>query len=376
MHEPLADNLPASLLARAHQRGADVALRHKRLGLWQARSWAQLLAEVQSLATGLREAGFAAGDSLLIVSRPRPEALLASLAAQWLGGVAALLDPLMPDAEQLTLLRELQAEFVFAEGQEEVERVLASGHVPALLFYADGRGLADSGLPNYARLAAQLPDPALAVQAQSERPAFSFHRLDADGQVQQHGLSHAEVLGEGRRLVEQERLTAAEEALASRNFATSGQARYLLAPWLLAGFRMNFPESLATRDTDRRELGPTLVLGTHDSYGRLYALAQQRLPLPGSLLRRWLDWALDARGGLLRNGLGHVLLRRPLGDVLGLSRTRVPLLVGEALPGEVQAFFAALGVAPRIWREAPRWQAVRSPRSSLAARSQSRVQPV
>lgn len=50
MHEALADNLPASLLARAHQRGADVALRHKRLGLWQARSWAQLLAEVQSLS--------------------------------------------------------------------------------------------------------------------------------------------------------------------------------------------------------------------------------------------------------------------------------------------------------------------------------------
>ena len=38
MHEAFADNLPASLLARAHQRGADVALRHKRLGLWQARS--------------------------------------------------------------------------------------------------------------------------------------------------------------------------------------------------------------------------------------------------------------------------------------------------------------------------------------------------
>lgn len=138
---------------------------------------------------------------------------------------------------------------------------------------------------------------------------------------------------------------------------------------------MNFPESLATRDTDRRELGRPWY-SAPDSYGRLYALAQQRLPLPGSLLRRWLDWALDARGGLLRNGLGHVLLRRPLGDVLGLSRTRVPLLVGEALPGEVQAFFAALGVAPRIWREAPRWQAVRSPRSSLAARSQGRVQPV
>ena len=57
------------------------------------------------------------------------------------------------------------------------------------------------------------------------------------------------------------RSSASEEALAARVFAASGQARYLLAPWLSAGFCLNFPEALATRDTDRRELGPTLGAG-------------------------------------------------------------------------------------------------------------------
>lgn len=375
MHEESADNLPASLLARARQRGGDIALRHKRLGLWQQRTWAQLLAEVQGLASGLREAGFAAGDSLVILSRPRPEALLASLAAQWLGGIAALLDPLAAAEEQLTLLGEFKADFVLAEGQEEVARVCQAGHVPRLLFYADGRGLADSGVQSYARLAAQQADPALSILARGEHPAFSFYRLDGEGQAQQQGLSHGELLEEARRLIEQECLTAAEEALAARTFAASGQARYLVAPWLLAGFRLNFPESLATRDNDRRELGPTLVLGTHDSYGRLYAVAQQCLPLPGSLLRRWLDRALTTGSGALRHRVGYWLLLRPLRDVLGLSRTRVPLLVDEALPGQVQAFFAALGVAPRAWPEAPRWQAARSQRPSTAAWPQGHEQP-
>lgn len=373
MHEDLADNLPASLLARARQRGGDVALRHKHLGLWQQHSWRQLLAEVQGLATSLRAAGFAVGDSLVILSRPRPEALLASLAAQWLGGVAALLDPLAAGDEQVALLRELASDFVFAEGQEEVERVRLVGLSPRLLFYADARGLAASDVQSYASLAATPAQDDLPIQARGELPAFSFHRLEA-GQAQQHWLSHAQLLGEGRRLIEQERLSANEEALAARTFAASGQARYLLAPWLLAGFRLNFPESLATRDNDRRELGPTLVMGTHDSYGRLYALAQQRLPLPGSLLRRSLDWALDGRGGVLRNSLGHWLLRRPLRDVLGLSRARVPLLVGEALPGEVQAFFAALGVAPRAWPEAAQWQAAQRLRPSTVW-PQGRVLP-
>lgn len=365
MHEQLADNLPASLLARARQRGGDIALRHKHLGLWQQCSWRQLLAEVQGLASGLREAGFSAGDSLVILSRPRSEALLASLAAQWLGGVAALLDPLAADDEQVTLLRELASDFVFAEGQEEVERVRLAALSPRLLFYADARGLSASGVQGYASLAAKPAQGDVPILARGELPAFSFHRLEA-GQAQQHWLSHAQLLGEGRRLIEQERLSANEEALAARTFAASGQARYLLAPWLLAGFRLNFPESLATRDNDRRELGPTLVLGTHDSYGRLYALAQQRLPLPGSLLRRGLDWALDGRGGVLRNSVGHWLLRRPLRDVLGLSRTRVPLLVGETLPAEAQAFFAALGVAPRAWPEAAQWQAAQRLRPSTA----------
>lgn len=374
MHELLADSLPASLLARAQQRGAQVALRHKRLGVWQVRTWAQLQAEVQGLAMALHLAGFTPGERLVILSRPRPEALLASLAAQWLGGVAALLDPLAPEPAQVDVLRALAAGFVFAEGQEEVERVRQAGLTPQLLFYADARGLAASTAQDYAQLTAQPAEANVPMRACGELPAFSFHRLDDAGQAQEQWLRHAELLGEGRRLIAQERLSANEEALAARTFAASGQARYLLAPWLLAGFRLNFPESLATRDNDRRELGPTLVLGTHDSYGRLYVLAQQRLPLPSSLLRRWLDWALDSRGGVLRNSVGHWLLRRPLRDVLGLSRTRVPLLVGDALPGEAQAFFAALGVAPRAWPEAAHWQAAQRLRPSTAW-PQGRVLP-
>ncbi|MNR37341.1 hypothetical protein D3C85_1553490 [compost metagenome] len=76
-----------------------------------------------------------------------------------------------------------------------------------------------------------------------------------------------------------ERLTEREEALAARAFAASGQARYLLAPWLLAGFRLNFPERLETRDQDRRELGPSLVLGTRETYGRLHEHCDRKAAL-------------------------------------------------------------------------------------------------
>lgn len=350
--------LPEWLQWQAFRQGEGIALRHKRLGIWQVRSWAQLAAEVSALAGALQARGFAGGSTLAILSRPRPEALLAVLAAQWLGGVAALFDPLEAAGEQLDLLRELHPEFVFVEGLEELQRLQAAALAPRLAFYADARGIAEGqgGAQAYARLLAEGDGVQPALQARAERSAFAFHRRGADGGREQQRISHAELLQEGQRLVRVERLGAGEEALAARAFAAGGQARYLLAPWLIAGFRLNFPENLATRDNDRRELGPTLVAGTRETYGRLYALALARLPPPGTLARRLVDWALARRPGLLRRTLGHWLVLRPLRDVLGFSRTHAPLLVGEPLDEAAQRFFAALGVEVRTWPDPAQWQ--------------------
>jgi len=41
--------------------------------------------------------------------------------------------------------------------------------------------------------------------------------------------------------------------------------------------------------------------------------------------------------------------------VLGFSRTRVPLLVGDALGPEARAFFDALAIEVRQWDDSPPW---------------------
>ncbi len=55
-----------------------------------------------------------------------------------------------------------------------------------------------------------------------------------------------------------------------------------------------------------------------------------------------MDWALQPEPGIWPRSVGYWLIRRPLRDVLGFSRTRAPLLVGEPLDEDVQAFFHAL----------------------------------
>lgn len=344
----MAQTLPLALLQQAQARGAAIALRYKRLGIWHARTWSELAQEVSRLAAALHQRGFSRHDDLLIISQARSEALLLALAAQWLGGSVTLLDP---ERDNRALLARLRPSFVLAETLEAVQQVGHADRAPPVLLFLDGRGLNagdGKGLSAYADLSAGVAAEPPACATDSAAVAFVFH-ADTHGPSQR--LSHAQLLGGARKLVAREQLSGAEEALAARVFAASGQARYLLAPWLSAGFCLNFPEAMATRDTDRRELGPTLVLGTRESYARLELWARERLPLPGTLAHRVYRWSMtpDAEG--LRRWLGYWLVRRPLLDVLGMSRLRVPLLVGPALSQESAAFFGALGIHPGAWQE-------------------------
>ena len=344
----MIQTLPQALLLQAETRGSAIALRYKRLGIWHVRSWSELAQDVRRLAAALQKRGFSRGDDLLIISQARSEALLLALAAQWLGGSVTLLDP---ELDNRPLLTRLKPSFVLAEALDAVQQVRSTESPPRVLLYLDGRGLnssEDRELNAYAKLSVGITADAPAPVSDSAATAFVFH---PDGHGHPQRLSHGQLLEGARKLVARESLSASEEALAARVFAASGQARYLLAPWLSAGFCLNFPEALATRDTDRRELGPTLVLGTRESYARLEFWARERLPLPGTFSHRVYRWAMVPEVNIVRRWLGDWLIRRPLRDVLGMSRLRVPLLVGPALSQESAEFFGALGIRPGNWQE-------------------------
>lgn len=359
-----ADTLPSWLVSQAKQRPYSVAIRHKKLGIWHEASWQAVHQEVLQAAQFLQQKGFTKGDTLFLLSEPRPEALLLSLAAHWLGGVSAPLDPAFAQPQLLDLLHSLRPKFVFAEAQTQVDQVLEAKPDVQLVIYADARGLAGYQHPvltAYSQIVstAEAGVSDFNIAADSNEVAFRFYRLSEQYHLEYRELSHHELLKNGRQLLESEALTDKEDALAARAFAASGHARYLLSPWLQAGFTLNFPENLATRDTDRRELGPTLVAGTAATYQRLYALTQSRWPLPGSVQFALVRWALRAyqRRLPLISTLAKWLVILPLQDVLGLRRTRVPLLVGEPLSTEAEQFFRSIGIQVRGWPEESVWQA-------------------
>jgi long-subunit acyl-CoA synthetase (AMP-forming) len=376
--ESALGTLPTLLQQQASHRGAQIALRYKRLGLWHETGWREIADVVARLARALAVQGFVAGDALILLSHPRPEAVLLALAAQTLGGVAVPFDPDRAPQELSTLLQQVHSDFVFAEGQVQLDRVFTAGLLPSMIVYADGRGLRarlSDRLTSYEELLAAVPTagkPVLSASTSAE-PAFVLYQLDQSGAPRRQVLTHAALLAQAVSVVEREQLTDQEQALAARAFAAAGQARYLLAPWLVAGFCLNFPENLATRDNDRRELGPTLVAGTSASYQRLEQMVRARLPAAGSWRGNLFERALTNRLGFVNRALAKWLVLRPLRDVIGLSRTRVPLLMGEGLPEPSARFFAALGIAIRRWPDAADWHVAEPARQTELIRWKLKV---
>lgn len=356
--------LPDWLRHQAQHRPRAIALRHKRLGAWHALSWQDVATAVEQLAAGLAQHGFAAGDALLLVSHPREEALLLSLAAQWNGGVAIPLDPQLADEALRSVLTHIAPRFVFAEDDSQIDRLLT--HEGLRVIDANPRNLTPhphGAVTDYRALRVHNPS-GFASTARPHDDAFAFVRLDAEGQLVEQRFPHAALVREAQQLVATEQLNQDDEAFAARAFAAASQARYLIAPWVLSGFRLNFPESLATRDNDRRELAPTLVAGTRETYARVAQLVDDRLPGARSWRRRLISRAQRGQDGALARALTWWLITRPLREVIGFSRTHAALVIGPPLDEKTAALFEALRVDVRAWPDTGDWRRVEQKRQT------------
>ena len=73
-------NLAAMMFGLARRRAGRPVFRHHKDGAWQTVTWAEFARRVASVARGLRAAGVAAGDRVLLVSESRPEVPITEVA--------------------------------------------------------------------------------------------------------------------------------------------------------------------------------------------------------------------------------------------------------------------------------------------------------
>jgi long-chain acyl-CoA synthetase len=116
--------IPALLAHVANERGAQVALRVKRRGLYRETTWRELSEQVARIGRGLMALGVARGDRVAIVGDPSPEWLTADFAAQCIGAISYGLYPTSSRDEAEYVLRHAGASILIAEDQEHVDKVL------------------------------------------------------------------------------------------------------------------------------------------------------------------------------------------------------------------------------------------------------------
>ena len=108
---------PQLLLNHSAQRAAEPAMREKEYGIWQAMSWADLVALVEHLACGLHQAGLRRGEHMVVIGANRPRLYATMLAVQSIGAIPV---PLYQDAaapECVFPINNAEVRFAFAEDQ-------------------------------------------------------------------------------------------------------------------------------------------------------------------------------------------------------------------------------------------------------------------
>jgi long-chain acyl-CoA synthetase len=118
------DTIAAMFWNAVAQRGPDVWLRKKDLGIWRSWTWQQTGEAVREIAGGLMQLGFAAGDTASILSNTVVEWVMADLAVLSCGGVSNGIYPTDAASQVQYLCEDSRTSVLFVEDDEQLDKAL------------------------------------------------------------------------------------------------------------------------------------------------------------------------------------------------------------------------------------------------------------
>jgi long-chain acyl-CoA synthetase len=358
-----ADTYPKLLRLNAKEHGKETAVREKDFGLWREFTWDDYHHRVKHFTLGMVELGIGRGDVIGIIGDNRPDWVAAEIAAHAVGALSLGLYRDGLEDEILYLLAYGEAKVVFAEDEEQVDKLLALGdRVPSLrhIVYADPRGMRKYDDP---RLILADDLAARGAAREAAKPGLYDRLVDAgDGEAAAilcttsgtTARPKLAMLSAGRVLRHCASYLAADpkgpddEYVSVLPLPWIMEQVYALGKSLLCRMKVNFVEEQDTLMHDFREIAPTFVLFAPRVWEAVAADVRARImdasPLKRALYERGMAMGLAALAKGERSGMADALLFRALRDRLGFTRLRSAATGGAALGPETFRFFRALGV--------------------------------
>ena len=370
---------PVSLI-RLVRRNAELyskkpAYREKEFGIWQSWSWAQASTEIDNLSYGLLSLGIKQGDHVAILGRNRPYFYWAMVAIQAAGGVPV---PIYQDSvadEVCYVLDHCKARFVFAENQEQVDKVLdIKEQLVSLdsLIYLDSRGMRKydkSNLHDYRAIQKQGADQPAKLKAELEKridaqtddtTCAMLYTSGTTGRPKGVVLSNRNILETAKASSEFDNLTVDDSVLAYLPMAWVGDFIFSIGQAIWTGFCVNCPESTDTMQHDLKEIGPSYFFAPPRYFESILTDVMIRMEDAGAFKQAIFTYfmaharevggqILDGKASVglvdrLKYSLGSAMIYGPLKNTAGMSNVRVGYTAGEAIGPEIFDFYRSLGI--------------------------------
>ncbi len=361
-----ADTFPKMLRLNAKQHGSAIALREKNLGLWRPFTWNDYQNRVRDFALGMIELGLGKGDVIGIIGDNRPDWVAAEVAAHAISGMSLGMYRDALDEEVAYLLNYGETKIVFAEDEEQVDKLIGLGdRAPHLkhIIYSDPRGMRKYDDPRlidaatfaamgraraerepglYDKLVDATQGEAVAVLCTtSGTTANPKLAMLAGGRILRHCATYLTFDPKGPD----------DEYVSVLPLPWIMEQVYAMGKGLLSRMKINFVEEPDTMMNDFREIAPTFVLFAPRLWESIAADVRARVMDASPLKQKLYDMGMKAGLSALEQGrhsaIGDMLVYRSLRDRLGFSRLRSAATGGAALGPDTFKFFRSMGVPLR-----------------------------
>ena len=368
--------LPQLLEAQARRFGcAGAAIREKAYGIWQTYHWEDYLQYVKHAGLGLFVLGCRRGEVVGLITDNHPEWLFAELGSQAVGGITMNSFTSAVAEELSTLMNRIQASFVFAQNQEQVDKLIASRkkltHVRRVIYidptgmgsYKDdpwlisfrellkmGEGL-DHDRPAFFQESVRLGRP--------EETALMIQTSGTTGLPKLAMLSHRNLTAMAESWIRAVSIKPGENWISMSPPAWIVDQMWGLGVALLGGMTMNFPETPETVTEDFREIGPSRIITASRFWEELASRIRVRMSDAGWMKRllfregERIGRAVLARqirkepiSPLLKSlhRLAALIVYRPLLDRMGCANFQSAYTGGHPISPDVISFFRAIGL--------------------------------
>ena len=368
--------LPQILLRQSESLGAErIAIREKAYGIWQTYSWRDYFRYVKLVGLGLISLGYKKGENVGLILENDPEWLFAELGAQSVQGVVLPLFTSAVAKELVQGLNRIEAAYVFAQDQEQVDKLLAFREdlpYTRRVIYTDPTGMRTYGDNPWLISFRQLLD--LGEELDKEQPELFNERLwegkpddvalmmmtsGTTGEPKLVMLSHSNFIDMASKWIETAPIGIGDNWVSITPTAWIVDQMWGAGVTLCGGLIMNFPETFETAVDDFRDIGPTVIITSSRFWEDLASMIRVKINDSGFIKRRLYNLSQNIGRKIVdlesekkevpawlnvMRWLGVRIVSRPLLDRVGCLNFRAAYTGGHPISPDVIRFFRANGL--------------------------------